>query len=458
MFGLFAYYKLRYERGQVFPYLIAIMAVALVMLLITANLGQLGNFKTETSNAADAAGLSAASVLSGTLIGLGQKSEAMCGRAFATLVSIVFAMAVNHFPFNVIAVILIYIVFLIEMLIEYHTTLDGTKMAWTSAKRSAVQYAFQNMSIEEPRHSFEEFLANVYSLDSTQVQNLPPAELQRYYRYYTGKEIDPAANNVTTKDLNGHTFWDRTKIWSQPGLSQFMANANGGFWKDSFGKIDSGSDSQAKVLTGYGWDSGPAVNNSYQNRKVPGDTYTNYANWVQVEVTGSTLYGLDLFSYFDYSSGPFAIKACVIGLVMAAIAIALLVAWWLSWILGSVMVWCMLLAVFWLFQPPGMAKYTFPMGFQFIGDGNDDNDTATQTTDNNILVRVTRHKQPNNLGLWTFRYGSTTSSATAHVFQEHHGKANYETIQPVFMSGMCFTGDSNGEERHLFESELRDAF
>ena len=82
--------KTRYDKGQVFPFLIAIIVVIVIIAMITVNLGQIGIFKTDVSNAADSAALAGASILSGYLLGVGLKSDMMAGQMIVEWLAIIF--------------------------------------------------------------------------------------------------------------------------------------------------------------------------------------------------------------------------------------------------------------------------------------------------------------------------------------------------------------------------------
>lgn len=55
--------KLRYEKGQLAPFFIAILVILIIMAMVTVNLGKVGLVKTDTSNAADAGALAGGSIM-----------------------------------------------------------------------------------------------------------------------------------------------------------------------------------------------------------------------------------------------------------------------------------------------------------------------------------------------------------------------------------------------------------
>ena len=105
IFQKFSQEKTQYEKGQIFPFMIALIVVVVIMALVTVNIGQVDSFKTDTSNAADAAALAGASVLSGALLGFGLKSDMMAGYGTTIILGIQIALGLN----NIIGAISIYI-------------------------------------------------------------------------------------------------------------------------------------------------------------------------------------------------------------------------------------------------------------------------------------------------------------------------------------------------------------
>ena len=85
MLNCFCANKTAYHKGQIFPFMLAVVAVLVIMFMITFNLGQIGFFKTDTSNAADAGALAGSSVISGALLGLGLGNDAMAAEAYVTI-------------------------------------------------------------------------------------------------------------------------------------------------------------------------------------------------------------------------------------------------------------------------------------------------------------------------------------------------------------------------------------
>ena len=214
-----------YQRGQIAPFLIAMTAVMIVLFMITANLGKIAEYQIDVSNAADAGALAAASVLSGQLLGLGLRSDAMAGYALIAFIFIAYALIIrDKFPGDLVVALMMYIVTMIHQYVEYITCLGQARIAWTTAKKTGVQYAFSNMGISEPKPIFQEFMRNVYNLSPEQVDAMSPSQLRPYYDIYTTGD-DPKQSNDTRLLIK----------WNTSGkYSLFMSEDEGGYCNDDF--------------------------------------------------------------------------------------------------------------------------------------------------------------------------------------------------------------------------------
>lgn len=77
IFNWFHKNKFNYEKGQLAPIFIVVLVVLLIMVFVTMNLSKVAIFKTESSNAADAGGLAAGSVMANVFNGIAQSSSQM---------------------------------------------------------------------------------------------------------------------------------------------------------------------------------------------------------------------------------------------------------------------------------------------------------------------------------------------------------------------------------------------
>lgn len=429
MFRFFSGEKLNYEKGQVFPFLIAVLVVVIVMVMITVNLGQIGVFKTDVSNAADAGALAGASSLSGALLEFGLTSDNMAGFGIITTAVVILELC---FPLSVIWGIITWIASIVKQFATYFNALGKGRMAWSNAKKAALQYAFQNAGVDEPRPTFEEFLGRVYGLPPT------TADIAKYYKIYLDGD-DPSADDATRRKI---------KICSQSGFGRFMEDTKKGVWDEGkLGKIDPGVTTPVIVTSGYGW------SQSIQNGKVSnansydqGGDYSSYENYVEVKVTGTIMYPLGIYNMGDMLIGTIRddIKSYVDKYLP----------WWIRWIVDYIIL-IVDIVIFML----GL----FPAGLEFASaillDGTKEENTKAYTTDNPIRVDVAHYKRNNNLGLWNFRYGKdgkVSAAASACAYPE----SDLSTISPAceILDIEKLLGDPVSlfdTKRHLFEAKLK---
>ncbi|MFH0791214.1 MAG: pilus assembly protein TadG-related protein [Candidatus Omnitrophota bacterium] len=444
MFKKFAQHKTGYNKGQVFPFLIAIICVVIILIMITVNLGQIGVFRTDVSDAADAGALAGASVLSGTLLGLGLKSDMMCGESVVCLIMATIVCCSSFWKG-----IAILIASFISQLCACFEAMEDATMGWTNAKKTAVQYAFNNSGIDEPRPTFETFLKNPYTYAISDIKkDLTDNQIRTYYDEF----------------LKGESDWSRK--YGRPGFSSFIEDDDNGYWKeDDFGKVAPGEMSEVIVTSGYGWEQIPnheMFYNSYNNRS--GITnYNLYRNYVEVISTGAPVYALDIYGIKDNS--VLNAIAIVLSAIIGIQTFRQIGGWWGA-IIGVIVA-----ALVYLIM-----REAYPMGLKMLNKDN-------QYEGNPMRVTVRRHKGEENLGLWKFHYGTIEARAKAHVYREHKGIADIEeTVEPCFgelledafskLSGLnalnplaglnavlnLFSGDEWKEKfaksRHLFEVEL----
>ena len=418
MFKIFRH-KGRYNRGQLFPYLIAILVAVLDIAMITVNLGQLGIFKTDVSNAADAGALAGASTLSAYLLGIGFQSDKMCGVMLVELVVIILAACtVIGIPVAIAA----YIALTIKQYVTYFQAMEDGKMAWSNAKKSALQYAFQNAGIDEPRPTFKQFLSNVYGISDPDA--LSPSTIAYYSQVYALGD-DPSQSKSRRQAI---------KKYSQTGYSRFMEGS--WYWdEDAWGKIRPGNIAPAIVSSVYGW------NADGENSFDTGNNNTaSFENSVKVTVMGNIMYPLTMYNPGEELSEN----------LLDWVNEKLDVPWWLGWVDN---------VVEWLLAPVlDMIGSLLPGGLMM--------EDIVQNTDNNpVTVTVQRRKQNNNLGLWRFRYGIVQSQASAHTYGEIDADGIRHDIKPMLFENIAtffsklFSGDSLdyrwfNTSKHLFETEI----
>jgi hypothetical protein len=410
MFIKFAQDKTNYQKGQIFPFLIMILVAVIILVMITVNLGKIALFKTDVSNAADAAALAAASVLSGTLLGFGLTSDMMCGEMIITLVIVIIeAATIIGIP----VAIATYIAWWIGVMCTYIKSLGDGRMAWSNAKKTALQYAFNNAGVDEPRPTFEQFLRDAYGVSDP--TSLAPGVIRVRYDEYLKCESTACRN------------------YGRSGFSKFMDNYRLGF-AEPIGDIRPGRTSPVRVISGYGWsqrDDASFINSFEQDRN-----YIHYRDWVEVEVLAGSVYSLGLYC-------PISLGAAFFRNLLAS---QLNLPWWLEWLANPVsFIFGMISWIFDAFLPGSLTM---------------DHSREIDNSPVNVIVR--RYKAGDNVGLWRFQYGTTSAIAAGRAFRE----TGQETIQTVclnlrrlfesLISSWDF--DMFETDQHLFETELTMAY
>ncbi len=377
MFIFFAKNRLNYHSGQIFPFLIAVLCIVIIMVFITVNLGRLSEFKIDTSNAADAAALALASSLSGTLLGLGLKSDMMCGQAIVTLIFII----INCIYYRWDTAIMQYISHLFRMVTALEEARDTVHVEWGSAKKTAIQYAFGNIGVDEPRPTFD------------------ASGCGSYQEYLKGDSC------------------------GRSGFAEFMKTKE--YWKDSFGDIGPKNIVDYRLTVGYGWDDpagGGRANNCYHQGDCrhhnSSTAYQNYDNWVEVEVMGGPTYTLTFWSFLDM---VMVLPMCLIAWLVDQISLPNWLAW-LDTVIDCAVEWYLKITMPFLYY----MDYIYPTGLDFS-----DHDQTRQTDDLILTVNTARHRSGKNTGLWNFQYGTVESSAFSRVFREDGCRFIHPVLFPI---------------------------
>lgn len=442
MFKTFSRHKTGYNKGQVFPFLIAIICVVIILIMITVNLGQMGVFRTDVSDAADAGALAGVSVLSGSLLGLGLKSDMMCGESVVCLTAAAILCYTAYFWGG----IAILISSFISQLCACLEAMEDATMCWTNAKKTAVQYAFNNAGVDEPRPNFGTFLKNAYNISDIK-KDLTDSEKKDIKKYYVEYQKGES---------------DKFRKYGRPGFSSFIEDDENGYWKEGeFGKIGPGEMSEVLITSGYGWEQKSnektfeeTFYNSDNNPNPGKARYDLYKNYVEVTTTGAPIYALDIYGIQD--NGFFKAEAIAISFSIF-VCVARYVASCIPWPWGAI-IGILVGAIVGLLVYKIMQMY--PMGLKMMNEDK-------QYEGNPITMTVKRHKGEENLGLWKFHYGTIEAKAKAHVYREHIGDPdNEETIEPCFGEELKKTFHSLStvwkkswfkKTKHLFEVKLISA-
>ncbi|MCD6539799.1 MAG: hypothetical protein J7K37_03765 [Candidatus Omnitrophica bacterium] len=156
MFVYFSKEKINYFKGQIAPFLIALIAIVVLLIMITVNIGKISMFKTDTSNAADAGALAGATVYGQGLMNLGFHSDMMFGFYLVAVV----VLASCRWCWRAWA---LYATFFAVALALYLLARVMAGKIPDNVRETAYSYAFQNIGIEEvkphiPGESYEEWL------------------------------------------------------------------------------------------------------------------------------------------------------------------------------------------------------------------------------------------------------------------------------------------------------------
>ncbi|MFA5286838.1 MAG: pilus assembly protein TadG-related protein [Candidatus Omnitrophota bacterium] len=430
MFIFFAENRANYKKGQIFPFLIAIIVVIVIMAMITANLGKLAIFKTDVSNAADAGSLGGASVLSSFLLQIGLESDTWCANGIvlmARMASIFIlgkdftlpGISLNRalgllwsndlnlgplwmFPNDLIAAIKLYVPYMIGFYFALEKAKLNGEMTWASAKQKALSSAFGNAGVDEgmnPRNKFKNYPFNAL-----------PGSYDRYLNVYMANEFN------------------------QSGFSRFMSHPVSGF-AAAIGEIRPGSGSPQLITSGYGWSQNEdeSFRGSY-----PGNIYKIlnkplYDNYVEVRVIGRSDYPFEPLTWSQFGLIPFVLPVAIyFGAFAKYLTHGLILLPFLGEIIAGI--FAAIVTAFYT-----VVITTLPIGYTFPG-----RDMEKYTDKENISLKVTRYKKNTDMGIWNFQYGRVSAMSSGHTFV-----VNDSTIEPAFLAGLSFN-----TSKHLFETEL----
>ncbi|MFC1594081.1 pilus assembly protein TadG-related protein [Candidatus Omnitrophota bacterium] len=413
MFSAFASSKTRYESGQVFPYLIAIMAVIIILALITVNLGQLAVLRTDVSNAADAGALAGASVLSGALLAAGLASDMLCASMLARIAGVIIVLVTMGLAGLPAAIAMMLTMIQSSISAQWKAFIDSY-MAFNNCRQSAMRYAFTNVGIDESRPTYDQFLA---ATDATPT-------VETYEEYLEG--VTP-----------------RARAHATTGFNRFMSDSVHGFWsEDRFGSLRDPTEDigLSYIVSGYGWSQNAdgTFRNSYDAQVpyescmetwcwrdetvegVEGVEDVGYDNFVEVHVSTDE-------TFFQYRParvpGQEYIAWAAFALIFAANIGKMTVLF--SWA-GPLAPFIAAIVTFVLAELGRTIINDMWLGFEL--DGRDQ-----YTTNNHVNVTVRRFRVDEDLGLWHFRYGNRVrpvqAFAAAHTFPEDD-----QSVRPVFMN------------------------
>ncbi|MDD2654686.1 MAG: pilus assembly protein TadG-related protein [Candidatus Omnitrophica bacterium] len=460
MYIKFATNKTKYESGQIFPFLIAIICIVIIMAMITVNLGQIALFRTDASNASDAGALAGASVMSGQLLSYGITSDMMCAQNLVKCAAIVVAFLTMQFGTAIPVAIAIVVTMLSSNVTALMKAYTDSQMAWTNARKTAMQYAFSNAPVDEPRITYEDFLDCLVGGCRNGSRAAPTTDNYNAYLYTDSPNVG---------------LRNAARQYARNGFAKFMDNSNDGWWIDeSFGSVEAGPDAPVPsplVVNGYGWTWSPPLPSTTQGRYInsfedSGFTpaqcasnycWRNYQNFIEVQVKSRLMYAFELVGLPGQDALGWAVFAYVAATKYPV---------WLA-----VFAWTGPLAPIiaaLLSAAEGMLAKILIDSVKF---GIDFSNPDEMIEGSPVEVTVARYKAESNVGLWNFRYATNPlmpirAKAQGHVFRE----MGNETIAPAFFNlGALWNlilfiisfgtlndwDDIFNTQKHLFETKLR---
>ncbi len=477
MFIKFSESKAHYEKGQVFPFVIAIIAVVIIMAMITANLGKLSLFKTDVSNAADAGALGGVSVLSGTLLALGLLSDTWCGKAVVVTARMLEILVLGRDDINLTT--------LMSSLGTDNSDTDTTENADGSYTTTTTETNSSNETTTtttdydssgnqtdsdtdtDSSNSYQRFGPDLVGCIKVYIphiiQYIPDyikAFLDGQMAWANAKQtalrlafqnsgIDEYPNTQFKHYQGSYDEYLNTFLAqdaNQTGFSRFMSHTLSGYWNNNGVGLPTVEPKMemppVTITSGYGWtqEADESFSSSY-----PGNNWRVKDNYVEVEVSGSMLYPIETLTFTDYFGTDVVNTLTAIATIGAYCKYcgwtggegdptvkSLIKVYGLGYLLAAVYA-AVAGAAF-----RGMIEY-MPCGFTFP-----DRDMAKQTTDNPLKVKVTRHKKNTDMGIWNFQYGDVTARSAGHAFQDENPLGDV-TIEPVLIDGMKDLGSFLGQ-------------
>jgi len=410
------------QRSQSFPLMLAVMAILLIIAMMVVNVGKVAVFRTDTSNAADAGALAAASVLSQVLLGEGLNADKFAARSTLRLAAMVYMLCNSIFPFDMISAWTIYMDHCRDALNEYKRLFDRESvMGWANAKKTGLQYAFLNIGADQPpAMKYKEYKLKGYSGNYTQ------------YR----------------KDMI-------EKKGMQSGFVKFMTNPGSGY-ASPIGAIGTSMPVPAyKITSGFGWLDGDQ--DSYGGQK-----YADWPNFVEAQVRGNQYYSIWVLTfpqYFGMDNYNY-----VLSLVQQALANKYQGQYYPPF---ADYIYSMLYDHF------TRALWSMPVTFSLNDPMTGDDEEKKQTDDNPIAVKTKRFRK-NDLQMWEFDYDGIISRATSRAFRDKSDTTadalfKKEKVKEIVTGTSMMPEDVNlympetynktwfdDQDRHLFETELTD--
>lgn len=478
MYIKFSTNRTNYESGQIFPFLIAIICIVIIMAMITVNLGQIALFKTDVSNASDAGSLAGASVMSGQLLSYGITSDVMCGQNLVKCAAMVLAFILFQFGTALPVAIAILVTMISSNVTALMKAYTDSQMAWTNARNNAMQFAFSNAPVDEPRITYEEFLDCLAGNCRDGSRAAPTTD--NYHAYLYTDSPDAGLRSAARQ-------------YARNGFAKFMDDSKYGWWiENKFGSVTTGPDAPVPtplVINGYGWSYIPAIPpatsgrfiNSFENPLEPSCAALPYQekaaccadhfcwrafdNFVEIQAKSRLMYAFELATIPGQEALSWAVFAYVF-VTKYPFWLALF-----AWTGPLAPLIAGLLAA----AEANLARILI-MAVRFGLAFTDDDEMIDRSP---VEVKVSRYKASSNVGLWNFRYAtSSLAPVMARSQAQAWRESGDETIEPTFFTWdtlwsillyfltpggaggyiyfITHWNDIFNTERHLFEVKLKE--
>lgn len=139
------------KKGQIAPFMIAIIVVLIMAIMVTVNIGKVGLTKTNTANAADAGALAGSTMHANTLNSLADTNTSMIAEYLATEVAFLLPLSICDEWMRYVG----YLAFVAAQTAQYALAWSNADRQYKEAESAAKQFAFMNSGIDEAKPRLE---------------------------------------------------------------------------------------------------------------------------------------------------------------------------------------------------------------------------------------------------------------------------------------------------------------
>lgn len=135
------------KRGQVTPFLIAVIVILLITIMLTVNVGKVSMIKTSTANAADAGALAGASTYANTLNSIADTNSMMIANYLSNQIAFLIPIGMCRWGWRYAQ----YLAFVAMQATMFAMAWDNGNAGYKEARNLARQLAFSNAGIDEAK-------------------------------------------------------------------------------------------------------------------------------------------------------------------------------------------------------------------------------------------------------------------------------------------------------------------